>query len=60
MQCPQCQHENREGAKFCEARGSPLDLCCPACDNEARPHRWRGAAKMAVLPGKGYEGFWGA
>ena len=37
MQCPQCQYENREGAKFCEACGSPLDLCCPACDNEARP-----------------------
>jgi hypothetical protein len=25
MQCPQCQHANREGAKFCEAYGSPLD-----------------------------------
>ena len=24
MQCPQCQHENREDANFCDACGSPL------------------------------------
>ena len=37
MQCPQCQHENRDTAKFCEACGSPLALRCPSCDNEVRP-----------------------
>jgi class 3 adenylate cyclase/predicted ATPase len=37
MHCPQCQHENRTGAKFCEACGSKLELACPACGNSARP-----------------------
>jgi class 3 adenylate cyclase/tetratricopeptide (TPR) repeat protein len=37
MQCHQCQHENREGANFCEACGSSLTLHCPSCDYTARP-----------------------
>src|SRR5437899_5726370 len=37
MHCPQCQHENREGARFCEACGSQLELRCPACRNLTRP-----------------------
>jgi len=37
MHCPQCQHENRTGAKFCEACGSKLELTCPACGNSVRP-----------------------
>src|SRR5262245_50119809 len=37
MHCPQCQHENREGAKFCEACGSKLELICPSCGNSVRP-----------------------
>jgi uncharacterized membrane protein YvbJ len=40
MHCPECQHENREGAKFCEACGSKLELSCPSCGNQIR----RGAA----------------
>ncbi len=36
MQCRQCQHENRDAAKFCEACGSSLALNCPSCDNMAR------------------------
>src|SRR5712691_4218914 len=31
MCCPQCQHENRAGAKFCSACGAKLDLSCPSC-----------------------------
>ena len=37
MQCPQCQHENREGAKFCDECGTKLQLICPDCGAELRP-----------------------
>src|SRR5713101_10117057 len=37
MHCPHCQHENRTGAKFCEACGSKLELTCPSCGNSVRP-----------------------
>src|SRR5215510_5860556 len=37
MYCSQCQHENREEAKFCEACGSKLELSCPACGKQVRP-----------------------
>ncbi len=31
MKCPKCQHENREGAKFCKQCGARLELVCPSC-----------------------------
>jgi len=31
MRCPHCQHENRDGAKFCEECGNKLELVCPSC-----------------------------
>jgi class 3 adenylate cyclase len=31
MQCPRCQHENRQERRFCAECGAPLDLACPAC-----------------------------
>ena len=34
MKCPQCQHENREGARFCEECGAKLQLVCPTCGSE--------------------------
>ena len=37
MRCPRCQHENRGGARFCEACGSPLTQACPACGHRPRP-----------------------
>src|SRR5213596_1722947 len=37
MRCPQCQHENRAGAKFCSACGAKLDLRCPACGTVNEP-----------------------
>jgi double zinc ribbon protein/adenylate/guanylate cyclase family protein len=40
MRCPRCQHENRGGARFCEACGGPLTQTCPQCVH--RP--WPGAA----------------
>ena len=37
MKCPQCQFENREGAKFCKECGAKLDLTCPQCGNVLPP-----------------------
>jgi class 3 adenylate cyclase/tetratricopeptide (TPR) repeat protein len=31
MQCPQCQFENREEAKFCKKCGNKLEPLCPSC-----------------------------
>src|SRR5687767_3282764 len=31
MQCPECQHENPVGAKFCNECATPLQLRCPSC-----------------------------
>src|SRR5262245_7162484 len=37
MQCPQCQHENREGAKFCNECGTKLEAACPQCGHQNPP-----------------------
>ncbi len=37
MNCPACQHENRDGARFCEECASPLERACPECGVELRP-----------------------
>jgi class 3 adenylate cyclase/predicted ATPase len=37
MQCPQCQHANRDGAKFCEECGTRFVHACPNCGHEMRP-----------------------
>jgi Adenylate and Guanylate cyclase catalytic domain/Double zinc ribbon len=34
MRCPHCQHENREGARFCAACGRSFAAPCPACGSE--------------------------
>ncbi len=31
MLCPRCQHENREGRRFCAQCGGALATVCPAC-----------------------------
>jgi len=31
MQCPKCQFDNREGAKFCKECGIKLETPCPKC-----------------------------
>jgi class 3 adenylate cyclase/tetratricopeptide (TPR) repeat protein len=33
MRCPECQFENREGAKFCKKCGAKLELACPKCNS---------------------------
>lgn len=37
MNCPACGHDTREGARFCDACGTPLHLQCPACGHDLRP-----------------------
>jgi class 3 adenylate cyclase/tetratricopeptide (TPR) repeat protein len=37
MKCPECQHENREGAKFCLECGAKLESLCPECGAELPP-----------------------
>lgn len=37
MRCPACERENREGAAFCDACGSPLAQACSACGADVRP-----------------------
>jgi class 3 adenylate cyclase/tetratricopeptide (TPR) repeat protein len=37
MKCPQCQFDNREGAKFCKECGVKLELFCPKCDSLITP-----------------------
>ena len=31
MPCPQCQHENPDGSRFCNACGGKLELACSVC-----------------------------
>jgi class 3 adenylate cyclase len=37
MQCPRCQHENREGRRFCAECGASLALTCPSCGFSNEP-----------------------
>ena len=38
MECPKCQYENREGAKFCRKCGARLELTCPKCGHPYLVH----------------------
>ena len=37
MKCPGCQHENREGRRFCAECGASLALACPSCGFSNEP-----------------------
>ena len=37
MQCPECQHENPDDAKFCNECGHKLELACPECEKVNPP-----------------------
>jgi Double zinc ribbon len=37
MQCPQCQVEKHDTAKFCQECGSKLARTCPGCSQEVSP-----------------------
>ena len=34
MRCPQCQHENTPGSKFCLECGTRLTTACPSCGHD--------------------------
>jgi class 3 adenylate cyclase/tetratricopeptide (TPR) repeat protein len=37
MQCPRCQHDNREGRRFCSECGGSLAFACAACGFSNEP-----------------------
>jgi Double zinc ribbon len=37
VQCPRCQHENREGRRYCAECGASLALACPSCGFSNEP-----------------------
>jgi len=37
MQCPQCQHDNREGRRFCAECGASLAVACASCGFSNEP-----------------------
>ena len=37
MKCPECQFDNRKGAKFCKECGNEMELTCPKCESVAEP-----------------------
>ena len=37
MRCPKCQHENEEGAKFCEECAAPIAQTCVKCGRRLSP-----------------------
>jgi class 3 adenylate cyclase/tetratricopeptide (TPR) repeat protein len=37
MKCGDCQHENRDAARFCEHCGASLQRVCRSCGSELRP-----------------------
>ncbi|UCE04971.1 MAG: zinc ribbon domain-containing protein, partial [bacterium] len=37
MKCPECQFDNREGAKFCKECGVKLELTCTKCGTKLSP-----------------------
>jgi class 3 adenylate cyclase/tetratricopeptide (TPR) repeat protein len=54
MQCPQCQHSNRDEAKFCDQCAAPLPVGCPDCGSANAPGskfcRQCGAALVIAPP----------
>ena len=37
IRCPRCQHENRQGRRFCSECGASLALACPSCGFSNEP-----------------------
>ena len=37
MRCPNCGHENREGAIFCDQCAAELGAVCPSCQTQNEP-----------------------
>lgn len=52
MHCPQCQHPNKDTAKFCEECGAKLVNVCPQCGHQAPPAATFCAECGTALTGK--------
>ena len=50
MQCPQCQHESKPAARFCESCGAVLARRCPSCGEDLGPQARFCAACGERLP----------
>ena len=37
MQCPKCQFQNRDGARFCKECGYKFEITCPKCNTTNLP-----------------------
>jgi predicted amidophosphoribosyltransferase len=37
MKCPRCQHDNPQGARFCEECATPLARTCANCGTALSP-----------------------
>ncbi|MEA2085332.1 MAG: zinc ribbon domain-containing protein [Thermodesulfobacteriota bacterium] len=33
ISCPECNSQNPDGARFCNACGSKIEFACPQCGN---------------------------
>ena len=52
MQCPRCQAENDDAARFCEDCGAKLEVRCPSCGAAVTPGKRFCRACGAALPGE--------
>ena len=53
MDCPQCDTENPEGARFCLGCGARFPLACPQCSTELPPEArfcFACGAEVSVAP----------
>jgi hypothetical protein len=48
MKCPLCQHDNPQGARFCEECATPLARTCSNCGTALSA--WPGFATLALIP----------
>jgi predicted amidophosphoribosyltransferase len=37
MKCPRCEHENPQGARFCEECAAPFSRACAGCGRQLSP-----------------------
>ena len=56
LRCPNCEHENREGRKFCAECAAALSLLCPSCDSKNEPgERFCGECAAPLAEASGFQ-----
>ena len=51
LDCPQCQHQNPDAARFCTACGAPLQQVCAQCQHQNAPgSKFCAACGAACMP----------